>query len=82
MEKYNAPNSLKGHAVKRIIYDMINDIKSSSGSQDSLIVMIVDDYTVKILSSVVTMSDGIISISVTTFLGLPFGFLVDVSFIC
>ena len=57
MEKYNAPNSLKAHAIKRIIYDMINDIKSSAGSNETLIVMIVDDYTVKILSSVVTMSD-------------------------
>jgi syntaxin-binding protein 1 len=57
MDKYATPNSLKEHAVKRVILDMINDIKSTSGSQETLIVMIVDDYTVKILSSIVSMSD-------------------------
>ena len=57
MEKYSSPLNLKDHAIKRIILDMINDIKSTSGSQDTLIVMIVDEFTVKILSSIVSMSD-------------------------
>lgn len=57
MDKYSSPNSLKEHAIKRIIFDMINDIKSSAGSNETLIVMVVDDYTVKILSSIITMSD-------------------------
>lgn len=57
MDKYNSPNSLKEHAIKRIVLDMINDIKATSGSQETLIVMIVDEFTVKILSSIVSMSD-------------------------
>lgn len=56
--------SLKENCSKRIS-DMISDIKSCN-TKESLIILIVDEYTIKIISSIMTMSEllalGIFSI--------------------
>ncbi len=58
-------NSLRGISINRLLYDMVQETKISAGD-GSLVMMIVDPYTIKILSAFLTISElfakGIISI--------------------
>ena len=58
-------NTLKENSRQRIITDMISEVKSSD-SKNSFLIIIVDDNTMRILSSILSMSDllsnGIFSI--------------------
>jgi len=57
--------SLKKHVMNRILLDMIQDTKNLAGP-DSIIILVLDDYTAKMITTFLTMTDilnnGIISV--------------------
>src|ERR1700710_3189552 len=56
MEKITSSRNLKSNASSRILIDMIKETKRSAGD-GSFLIIIVDDYTAKILSSFLTMTE-------------------------
>ena len=46
------PKSLKDHAKFRILNEMMEEIRKNSETPEAYFTMVVDDYSVKVISSV------------------------------
>ena len=48
--------SIKKHCINRILLDMIQDAQTAAG-KDAIIILVLDDYTAKIVTTFLTMTD-------------------------